>query len=827
MLRFSPNCLTIVGLVYLSCSVPIVVQAQSVQADSSAIGTLVSPSSQTFTITGGRQLQQNLFHSFSQFSILSGGKAIFDLSGNTGVSTIFSRVTGSNSSNINGLIQTVNSSNPVSLFLMNPNGIVFGSNARLDIGGSFIGTTASGIQFENGTVFNTAKTGDGALLTVSTPIGLQFGQNPGAIVVQNIGHKLASRDPLGITPAVGPAVPGLDAKPGQGIALIGGNLQFQGGIVNAKKITLGSVAGEGIVSIQNNAIGLNFGFDPLQALGDISMTDRSLATVSGLTAGTIDLVSKTLTMKDGSLLFAQQFGPFTGGAVNLNVKDRIDVIGVSSDGKARTGLITESLGSGKSSTISIRTSQLNLYEGAAIGGRAAGSGTAGEIDIQADRILVDGFYRFNPLVSSALASSSLGSGTSSRIQIKAKQVLVRSSGSLSSSSFGPGRSGDLDLDVEDLQIIGTNPVGFRSSVSTTSFKGGRAGNLKLRTGKISIENGGNITTSTLGSGSAGNLDIIATESIYVTGKLGSGLGITGISSSATKAPPFLRAILGLDVSPTGSAGMVIIQTPRLSINDGANLSVSNEGSGSGGTIIVNAGTIALSNDANITSSTVNGSGGNIKLTSQQLLLRDRSRIESQSLIAGDGGNITLNNDVIVGLGNSDIIANASQGMGGNIKINTNAIFGLQYRDRLTPGNDITASSEFGLNGNVIINNFSVTPQTQMPSLESDLRDKSTVSDRCGSSKAGQFIITGRGGIPKAPSKSSVSQRVWQDLRVPLLTAKSLDVPIAVLPKYTIVEASQIHRNEDGTIALTSPELGRVVTHATCAIDEAPTYNSSN
>ena len=816
MLRFSPICLTVSGAVFLSCGISTAVQAQSVQADGSAIGTLVSPSSQTFTITGGRQLQQNLFHSFSQFSIPSGGNAIFDLSGNTGVSTIFSRVTGNSISNINGLIQTVNSSNPVSLFLMNPNGIIFGPNARLDIGGSFVGTTASGIQFENGTVFNSGMTGDSALLTVSTPIGLQFGKNSGAIVIQNIGHQLAPNDPIGITPAFGPAVPGLDAKPGQSIALIGGNLQFQGGIVNAKKITLGSVAGEGIVSIQNTTAGLSFGFDPSQALGDISMVDRSLATVSGLTAGTIDLVSKTLTIKDGSLLFAQQFGPFSGGAINLNVKDQIDIIGVSSDGKTRTGLITESLGSGTGAMMSIKTSQLNLYEGGAIGGRAAGAGAAGDIDIQADGILVDGFYRFNPLVGSAIASASLGSGTSSRIQIKAKQALFRSSGAISSTSFGSGRSGNLDLDIEDLQVIGTNPIGFQSGVGSISYKGGVSGNLKLRSRTISLENGGNITTSALGSGSAGDLEIIATERIYVTSKLGSGIGATGISSSATKASPFLRTLLGLDASPSGNAGTVTIQTPKLMLADRATVSVSNQGSGSGGKIIVNAGTIALSNEATITSSTVNGSGGNIKLTSQQLLLRDRSRIESESIKDGDGGNITLNNDLIVGLENSDIIANASQGRGGNIQINTNAIFGLQYRDRLTPGNDITASSEFGLNGNVIINNLSVTPQTQMPSLESDLRDKSTVSDRCGSSKAGQFIITGRGGIPKAPSKNSGSQRVWQDLRVPLLTAKSVDLPIVIQSRDTIFEASQSHRNEDGTIALIGSESSHLTSGATCA-----------
>ncbi len=238
-------------------------------------------------------------------------------------------------------------------------------------------------------------------------------------------------------------------------------------------------------------------------------------------------------------------------------------------------------------------------------------------------------------------------------------------------------------------------------------------------------------------------------------------------------------------------------------------------------IIVNAGKIALSSQATITSSTLNTSGGNIQLTSQQLLLRDRSRIESQSLIAGDGGNITLNNDVIVGLGNSDIVANASQGSGGNIKINTKAVFGLSYRDRLTNGNDITASSEFGLNGNVTINNLSITPQTQMPNLASDLGDKSHVSDDCGSSKQGKFIITGRGGIPKTPSNDSNSQRVQNDLQVPGLSATSANIPIAVQStaqsKDTIVEATQIDRSADRLVALTAPEVGRVPSQATCAI----------
>ncbi|BDA71968.1 hypothetical protein RIVM261_004690 [Rivularia sp. IAM M-261] len=81
----------------------------------------------------------------------------------SGVSNILARVTGGNASNILGILGVDGGAN---LFIINPNGIFFGENARLDVRGSFVVTTASGVQFGNQGVFSATTPQQPGLLTV-------------------------------------------------------------------------------------------------------------------------------------------------------------------------------------------------------------------------------------------------------------------------------------------------------------------------------------------------------------------------------------------------------------------------------------------------------------------------------------------------------------------------------------------------------------------------------------------------------------------------------------------------------------------------------------
>ncbi len=132
-----------------------------------------------FVIDGGTLSGHNLFHSFESFSIPAEGKALFESSGKS-VERIISRVTGDLPSSIEGLVEA---NSEVDLIFANPNGIFLGPNARLDIGGSFISTTAETVEFEDGLDFSAVDPAVDPLLSVQIPVGLQFGASSGAIQV--------------------------------------------------------------------------------------------------------------------------------------------------------------------------------------------------------------------------------------------------------------------------------------------------------------------------------------------------------------------------------------------------------------------------------------------------------------------------------------------------------------------------------------------------------------------------------------------------------------------------------------------------------------------
>jgi large exoprotein involved in heme utilization and adhesion len=259
----------------------------------------------------------------------------------------------------------------------------------------------------------------------------------------------------------------------------------------------------------------------------------------------------------------------------------------------------------------------------------------------------------------------------------------------------------------------------------------------------------------------------------------------------------------------GDAGSLTINALALNAQDGAQVTVSSP-QGRAGNLTATAYTILL-DQGKLTAITGAGSGGNIRLQNLDLLrMLDMSLISAEAFRAANGGNINIDTQWLVAVPkNSDIIANAIRGNGGRVDITASGIFGLQYRDRLTPESDITASSEFGVDGVVTLNTPDVDPSQGLVSLPVELVDASnSIATGCAAGGENEFIITGRGGLPPSPSDTLSSDTVWSDLRSNPKFARtpssSEEATNPILPQPApIVEATGWVINNKGEVVLTA------------------------
>ncbi|XHX78775.1 MAG: filamentous hemagglutinin N-terminal domain-containing protein [Stenomitos frigidus ULC029] len=165
------------------------VQAQVVPDNTLPVNSRVPPGCVVCTIDDGTVRGVNLYHSFREFSIPTGGEAYFNNAAL--IQNILTRVTGASISNIDGLIRANGIAN---LYLLNPNGFVFGPNARLNIGGSFVATTANRFQFPDGSTYSAINPQAPPLLTVNVSPGVQFDARPAGSTITNRGNLSTGQD---------------------------------------------------------------------------------------------------------------------------------------------------------------------------------------------------------------------------------------------------------------------------------------------------------------------------------------------------------------------------------------------------------------------------------------------------------------------------------------------------------------------------------------------------------------------------------------------------------------------------------------------------------
>ena len=650
-------------------------------------------------INGGERAGNNLFHSFEEFSIPEEMEAVFENA--TDIENIFTRITGADASTINGILRTQGGAN---FFLVNPNGIIFGENARLDVGGSFVATTANSIQFEGGTEFAASDSATEPVITIERPIGLSFDGNNGAIQVNGSGHQITNDSTF--SPVEFAETTGISIQSNQTLALVGNEINLDGGIINSEgsKVYL--------MSLYSGSVGINSSKNGFTLLDNnsikhenINLNQQSLIDASGKKLGIISLTGKNINLNDASFILNQSRGSSSGGSIDLKASESLTLAGSSSNGEISSGVRAETLENGKGADITISANQLLLQDAARIQAFTFGDEIGGSIKIE--------IYNTTKLDDSFINASTRGKGTAGNLELSTSQLELTNVGIISSSSTGVnnGNGGQVIVNADSIYVSGGSKFS-RSNISTSSFTTGNAGNLTVNTKQLTIADGGSISSSSFNNGNAGNLVINASKLIDVSGN-NPDFEASSNSESTIRTAVQIGKGRNLPKIPTGNAGSLTINTPVLNISQKGVISVENEGTGNGGVLSINTEQLNLSEAGNITAATASGTGGNINLDTENLQIDGNSEITATAENDGDGGNINISTTALLAKKNSEVTANAFAGTGGNIQIDTQGLF-------LFPNSTIQASSELGIDGRVKINTLDTNLQRDLELSELNL-----------------------------------------------------------------------------------------------------------
>ena len=628
-------------------------------------------------IEGGAERGANLFHSFSEFNVEELQRVYF--ANPAGIENILSRVTGTNPSHILGTLGVDGAAN---LYLLNPNGIMFGANAQLDIEGSFVASTANSLVFEDGSSFSAANPGDSSLLTVSVPLGLQYGANQAG--------EIANSGNLSV---------------GQDLTLSAGNLDLQGQLSAGRDLTLEA---QDTVRIRDNAIATG---------GEIKVTADSLS----LTEGAV-LVSRTRRVGDA-------------GAVKITATDSVRLDGESSDG-IPSGIFSQVLPGafGDSGGIELTTASLELTNGARVIASTGGIGDAGAVKITAtDSVRLDGESSAG-IPSGIFSTAAPGArGDSGDIFLMTASLELTNGARVDNSTFGEGNAGRVNITATDSVLLdGESKTGIPSGVFSTAASDGNSGEIALRTASLELTNGARVDISTGGAGNAGRVNITATDSVRLDGESSAGIPSGVFSTAASGA--------------RGDSGDIFLMTASLELTNGARVDVSTEGIGWAGNVIITAtDSVRLDGESSAgipsgvfstVASGADGLSGNIELTTASLELTNGARVDASTFGVGSGGFviITATDSVRLDGESSDgipsgvfsTLASGAEGFSGDIVLTTASLF-LDNNSSISTAVD---TDTLGDGGNIRI-------QTDSLSLENN----SQISARSqGTGKAGDITL---------------------------------------------------------------------------------------
>ncbi|WP_162139130.1 filamentous hemagglutinin N-terminal domain-containing protein [Synechococcus sp. PCC 7336] len=561
------------------------------------------------------------------------------------------------------------------------------------------------------------------------------------------------------------------------------------------------------VTISANAAGVG------TSAGEISIQAREV-TLSGIDidtssignaqqAGAISIFGKSLNLTEGASISSQTAGDaITPGNIEISV-NHVSLSGGSEISTQRTS----GTGIGDAGEISITGNALSLSENSVISSETqTGTGEGGNISLAVDRI---------DLTNGTITAETTGPGNAGTIDLHGNLLRLNDRSTITSStSENGGLGGSIDIDVANTRLTGD------STVAASTAGASNAGDINLTGNRLALLGGSTIETSTSAAGDAGDISIHVKEDLLVRGTDPAG-NPSGIFANTT-------------AGSTGSGGSISIKSEDTSLFEQASIAVDSLGDGDAGALHIVSGDLTLDTGSSISAATASGEGGDLSFNIHDLLLlRRNSNITTEAGNDGNGGDIDIEADFIVGIPGEDvnIIANAFEGDGGNITLTAFSVLGFTLGPDPAEANNISASSELGVDGDIIIDVLDTDPARGLEERQVQFSDLSNlIGSTCNfgspDDEQSQFILAGRGGLSPDPNEpltgEALIERQWVTRPDNLASTSTLSTPPPnqsirqTEPRQRIVEAQGWYVNAAGQVVLTANPIevsSQVVTSA--------------
>ncbi len=705
----------------------------------------------------GQQRGGNLFHSFEEFSVGSGQVATFtqyDRMANpaqVAIDNVFARVTAGGESLLDG---TLRSSIPgANVFLLNPYGVLFGTGSELDVEGSFTASTADLMHFEDGVAWPTGEAVNGGLLTTAVLSAFGFTRDAPARILVEATSGTAF----------------LEVPEGETLSLVGGDVEIRGAGADVFQVRIQALSGTvQIASVAGASLAepvmvpteiAEFDVDSVapEQLGRVDIKDGAVIRVNGI--GTSSGAGGRVVIRAGALVFdashidARTVGAVDGAAraVDIEVAESVEIIrSVPTSFPAVFPGINTRASSSRSGDVHIVAGSVHVGAGQ-IANTARGSGTAGDVWIEAGLIVVD-------------EGVTIGHGaTSARTvgDIDLSGDVVRIAGTIRSTAGDPGPGGSITVRGDVVEVTGEmakiaseslgssgNPAGDIEIITSESLAivdggrvtnlagAGRGGSITLRAGILTLASSEGPRSEILArspdtaTAAAGDIALFAdrvaidrgTVSATAEGGDSGSIRVTGSGGPSTMADELKITGGGLITASTegsGSAGSVSIRARRVllegseileaTVNPSAIVSQSTSGAtGAAGSVSVIAERLEIRDGGQISvasRSETSGRTGDIDIETNQLIVSNSSNaILAESLSSdNDAGDIRIVARDLVRVTDGSINSRAVFTSGGNIEIRANHLISL-ISSRGNAGSEVIVAkiTGTGIGGNITL-----------------------------------------------------------------------------------------------------------------------------